>query len=70
MTRPILNNSKRGDTIYDPFGGSGTTLMSCEKTQRKCFMMEIDPRYVDAIILRWQKLTGKKAINQLTNEYF
>lgn len=47
--------------ILDLFGGSGSTLIACEKTKRKCFMMELDPRYVDVIIARWEKYTGKKA---------
>lgn len=45
----------------DPFGGSGSTLIACEKTNRKCFMMELDPHYCDVIIARWEKFTGKKA---------
>lgn len=61
MARPIQNNSKPGEYVYDPFGGSGTTLIACEKLGRKCFMMEISPVYVDVIIQRWQEFTGKKA---------
>lgn len=52
--------SDRGDSILDPFGGSGSTLIACEQTNRKCFMMEIDERYCDVIITRWETLTGKK----------
>ena len=48
-------------SIYDPFGGSGTTLIACEKTNRKCFMMELDPHYIDVIIMRWEMTTGQKA---------
>ena len=48
-------------TVLDLFGGSGSTLIACEKTKRKCFMMELDPHYVDVIIARWEKFTGKKA---------
>jgi len=54
----IKNNS--GD-VYDPFGGSGTTLIACEKLNRKCYCMELDPKYCDIIIARWEKFTGKKA---------
>ena len=54
----IQNNS--GD-VYDPFGGSGSTLIACEKTNRKCFMMELDPNYCAVIIERWQKFTSKQA---------
>lgn len=62
MLRPILNNSKIGDYIYDPFGGSGTTLIACEKAKRRCLMIELNPVYVDAIVKRWERITGKKAI--------
>jgi DNA modification methylase len=62
MARPILNNSKPGDYVYDPFGGSGTTLIAAEKHGRKCLMMEISPIYVEVIIKRWQDFTGQKAI--------
>jgi DNA modification methylase len=62
MRRPMLNNSVRGDPIYDPFLGSGTTLISAESTERICYGLDIDPRYVDVTVLRWQKLTGKAAV--------
>ncbi len=61
MMRPIQNNSSRGDSIYDPFLGSGTTLIACEKTGRTCYGMEIDPHYCDVIVKRWEDFTGKKA---------
>lgn len=48
------------NNVYEPFGGSGSTLIACEKTNRKCFMMEIDPVYCDVIITRWEKYTGRK----------
>lgn len=48
-------------TVYDPFGGTGTTIIACEKTNRTCFMMELDPHYCGVILDRWQKFTGKKA---------
>lgn len=57
-----LKNHKSHDTIVDLFGGSGSTLIACEQLGRKCFMMELDPRYVDVIIARWENLTGQKAI--------
>ena len=53
--------AKDGKNIIDLYGGSGSTLIACEKTNRKCFMMELDPHYVDVIIARWEKFTGKKA---------
>ena len=62
MMRPILNNSKKGQSVYDPFGGSGTTLIACEKSDRSCYMMELSPAYVDIIIARWEKETGKEAV--------
>lgn len=52
---------KESKSIYDGFGGSGSTLIACEKTNRKCFMMELDPHYIDIIIARWEKMTGQKA---------
>lgn len=61
MRRPILNHTKPGDVVYDPFAGSGTTLIAAETTGRVCISIEIDPVYVDVIVERWQKLTGKAA---------
>lgn len=59
----LLNNStKVGDVVLDSFGGSGTTLIACEELKRKARLMELDERYCDAIIARWEKLTGKKAV--------
>lgn len=60
--RPIFFSSKKGDIIMDLFGGSGSTLIACEQTGRKCYMMELDPHYVDVIIERWENFTGEKAI--------
>lgn len=57
----ILNHSKPMEIIYDPFCGSGSSLIACEKNNRRCFAMEIEPEYVDVIIHRWEKYTGKKA---------
>lgn len=59
--KAINDFSIAGDHIYEPFGGSGSTLIACEKTNRKCFMMELDPHYIDVIVARWEKYTGKKA---------
>lgn len=58
----IKNSSKKEDIVLDLFGGSGTTLICCEQNNRNCYMMELDPHYVDVIIKRWETLTGKKAI--------
>ncbi len=61
MRRPILNNSAPGDTIYEPFSGSGTTIIAAEMTGRRCLAMEIDPAYCDVAVQRWETLTGQKA---------
>jgi DNA modification methylase len=58
------NSSQVGETIYDPFLGSGTTLIAAEQLGRKCYGMEISPQYCDVIVKRWENLTGKKADNQ------
>lgn len=58
----IGNNTHENDAVLDIFGGSGTTLIACEQLNRKCYMCELDPRYVDVIIDRWEKFTGKKAV--------
>jgi DNA modification methylase len=61
MRRPILNHLKRGEAVYDPFLGSGTTLAAAELTERVCYGLELDPKYVDVTVQRWQTLSGKKA---------
>jgi DNA modification methylase len=61
MRRPILNHTKRGELVYEPFLGSGTTLAAAETTQRVCYGLELDPKYVDVVVQRWQRLTGKSA---------
>lgn len=60
-SRAIQNSSEKDDIILDMFGGSGSTLIACEQLNRRCYMMEIDPKYVDVIIDRREKFTGKKA---------
>lgn len=62
MAYLIQNSTKRGDTVLDVFGGSGSTLIACEETGRKCLSMELDPHYCDVIIARWEELTGEKAV--------
>lgn len=61
LERLLNNSSKNGQAVLDTFGGSGSTLIACEKTNRKCFMMELDPHYCDVIVERWERYTGKKA---------
>ena len=58
----IRNTTERGETVLDLFGGSGSTLIACEQLDRKCCMMELDPRYCDVIIKRWEQFTGEKAV--------
>ncbi|MGE3506991.1 MAG: DNA methyltransferase [Alphaproteobacteria bacterium] len=62
MRRPLVNNSARGDAVYEPFAGSGTSIIAAETTGRVCLAMEIDPRYCDVIVERWQAFTGQEAI--------
>jgi len=68
--RAIKTSSKENGTVFDFFGGSGSTLIACEQLNRKCYTMEIDPQYVDVIVRRWQKLTGEDAILEGTGETF
>jgi len=66
----ILDVTRRKDTILDPCGGSGTTLIAAERTGRDARLIEIDPRYCDAIVRRWQKATGKQAIHAESGRTF
>lgn len=61
MARLVANSSRKKEIVLDIFGGSGSTLIACEQLGRRCFMMELDPKYVDVIIDRWETFTGKKA---------
>jgi DNA modification methylase len=61
MRRPMLNNSSPGQAIYEPFSGSGTTIIAAETTGRACYAVELDPAYVDVAITRWQSFTGETA---------
>ncbi|MEE3101320.1 MAG: site-specific DNA-methyltransferase, partial [Pseudomonadota bacterium] len=61
MRRPLLNNSSWGQAVYEPFSGSGTTLIAAETTGRACLAMELDPAYVDVAVRRWEAFTGKAA---------
>ena len=62
IERLIRNSSRKGEIVLDTFGGSGTTLLASEKLERKCRMVEYDPKYVDVIIERWEQLSGGKAV--------
>lgn len=68
--RAILNSSKTNDIVLDCFGGSGSTLIACEQTNRRCRMIELDKKYVDVIIKRWQSLSGLEATLLKTGESF
>lgn len=57
----IKNNTTPGQIVFDSFGGSGTTVIACEQNKRKARVMELDPRYADVIIRRWEEFTGKRA---------
>lgn len=64
------NSSKLGQIILDLFGGSGSTLIACEQLGRQARLMELDPKYVDVIVTRWQEFTGKQAVNEATGLTF
>ena len=64
LERAVRNSSKTRDIVLDPFGGSGTTLIACEKSGRRARLIELDPKYVDVIISRWESFSGKQAIRQ------
>lgn len=66
ICKALENSSKKNEGVLDLFGGSGSTLIACEQLERTCFMMELDPKYVDVIINRWEQYTGEKAV--LLNE--
>ena len=62
MQRPIRNHTRRGELVYDPFLGSGTTLAAAEQTGRVCRGLELDPKYIDVVVERWQAMTGQRAL--------
>lgn len=66
----LLNNTKGGDVVLDSFGGSGTTLIAAEKNGRVARLMELDPRYCDVIVRRWQAFTGFEAVDEKTGKNF
>lgn len=66
--RLIANSSKPGESVLDSFGGSGSTLIAAEQLQRKCYVMELDPKYVDVIVERWETFTGKRATKENEDE--
>lgn len=70
MARPIRNNSQEGDSVYEPFCGSGTTIVAAESLRRRCYAIEIDSRYVYITLLRYQQETGKTVFLEETGESF
>src|SRR5262245_29205469 len=68
--RAILYSSRRGENVLDLFGGSGSTLVACEQTARRAFLMELDEAYCDVILARWSKLTGKQPVLDAGGETF
>jgi len=70
IERALRNSSKAGDLVIDCFGGSGSTLIACEKNGRYARLMELDPKYCDVIVRRWQAFTGKRAILESTGQPF
>lgn len=61
-SRAIKSSSREGETVLDLFGGSGSTLIACEQLNRVCYMAELDPKYCDVILKRYENLTGQKAV--------
>ena len=70
MRRPMLNNSSPGQAVYEPFCGSGTSLIAAETCGRHCLAVELDPAYVDVAVQRWEAFTGKRAVLEGTQEMF
>jgi DNA modification methylase len=70
MRRPLLNNASPGQAVYEPFSGSGTTIIAAETCGRHCHAVELDPAYVDVAVLRWQAFTGREAVLEATGTTF
>lgn len=70
MRRPIENNSSPGQAVYEPFSGSGTTIIAAEMTGRSCLAIELSPAYVDVAVQRWQDFTGQQAVLEATGQTF
>ena len=70
VERAIINSSKSRDIVLDPFGGSGTTLIAAERAGRRARLIELDPKYVDVIVQRWQSTTGGTAKHDATGQSF
>jgi DNA modification methylase len=70
MRRPIENNSNPGQAVYEPFSGSGTTIIAAEMTGRSCHAIELSPAYVDVAVMRWQAFTGERAVRESDGRAF
>jgi DNA modification methylase len=70
IERALANSSKAGDVVVDLFGGSGSTLIGCERRGRKARLMELDPKYADVVVRRWQEYTGQQALLDGTGRSF
>ena len=70
MRRPILHTTQKGEAVYEPFSGSGTTIMACEQTERRCYAVELNPLYVDMAVKRWEKTTKKSAVHDGSGQSF
>jgi DNA modification methylase len=70
MKRPIENNSSPGQAVYEPFSGSGTTIIAGEMTGRCVHAIELNPAYVDVAVTRWQAFSGKQAIHEASGKTF
>jgi DNA modification methylase len=68
--RAVMNSSRRGAIVLDPFGGSGSTLIACEKSGRRARLIELEPRHCDVTIARWQEFSGGTAVHGATEETF
>jgi DNA modification methylase len=70
IEQALVNSSREQELVLDPFGGSRSTLIACQKTQRRAHLMEIDPLYVDVIVRRWQEFTGREAVLEADERTF
>jgi DNA modification methylase len=68
VERAIRNSSRPGNVVLDPFGGSGTTLIAAEKSGRVARLIELDPKYVDVIVRRWEDFTGQTAVREAADQ--
>jgi DNA modification methylase len=70
IERAIANSSRAGDIVLDPFAGSGSVLIACQRTRRHARVIELEPTYIDVIVRRWQEFTGRTAVLESRGETF